>query len=228
MITKTILTHLPPTDHHRNVIINIMAYAREVSMKNQNDFFINFWSTVSFFSKLCNRVDIVLDVYKENSIKVSEQRWRTAGEDIERIISGFDQPLPAEIDRFWSVSNNKTSLQKLFTKWILNKVKSEQLDKLLSLGGSHKENDAMCVSVVNGLVNVERLLECTYEEADDRIFFHANHAIKIVNYGSVVIPSPDTDIFVSTLHHELSFVSGRENSRTFFPIHDLANDLDSD
>ena len=50
----------------------------------------------------------------------------------------------------------------------------------------------MCVSVVNGLVNVEMLLECTYEEADDLIFFHANLAIKIVNYGSVVIPSPDT------------------------------------
>ena len=47
-----------------------------------------------------------------------------------------------------------------------------------------------------------------------------------------------THIFVSTLHHfqklnyfdpeELWFVSSRGNSRTFFPIHDLANDLDSD
>ena len=115
-----------------------------------------------------------------------------AGEDIEIIISGFDQPLLAETDRFQSVSNNNTSLQKLFTKWVLNKVKSEQLDKPLSLGGSHKENDAMCDSVVNGLVNVEMLLECTYEKADDLIFFHANLAMKIVNYGSVVIPFPDT------------------------------------
>ena len=47
-----------------------------------------------------------------------------------------------------------------------------------------------------------------------------------------------THIFVSALHHfcklkyfdleELQFVSGRGDSRTFFPIHDLANDLDSD
>ena len=47
-----------------------------------------------------------------------------------------------------------------------------------------------------------------------------------------------THIFVSTLHlfcklkyfdlEELWFVSGRGNSRTFFPIQDLANDLDSD
>ena len=62
--------------------------------------------------------------------------------------------------------------------------------------------------------------------------------MSIENYGSVVIASADTDIFVPTLHHffnlkyfdleELSFVSGWGNSRTFFPIHDLANHLDSD
>ena len=106
-----------------------------------------------------------------------------------------------EIDRFWSVSKNKTALQQLFTKWVVNKVKSEQFDKPLFLGGSHKENNAMCVSFVNGLVGVEMLLECTHEAADNRICFHANHAIKIGNYRSVAIASPDTDIFVSTLDH---------------------------
>ena len=84
-----------------------------------------------------------------------------------------------EIDRFWFVSKNKTALQQLFTNWVLNKVKSEQFDKPFFLGGSHKENHAMCFSFVNGLVSVERLLKCRHEEADDRIFFHANHAIKI-------------------------------------------------
>ena len=89
----------------------------------------------------------------------------------------------------------------------------------------------MCASFVTGLISVERLPEWFF-------FFHANHAIKIGNYGSVVIASPDTDIFVSALHHfwklkyfdleELWFVSGRENSRTFCPLHDLANDLVSD
>ena len=48
-----------------------------------------------------------------------------------------------------------------------------------------------CVSLINGFVTEERLLECTHEEADDRIFFHANHAIKVGRYSSVVIASPD-------------------------------------
>ena len=52
-------------------------------------------------------------------------------EGIETIISGFIQPLLVEIDRFLSVSKNKTALQQLFTKWILNKVKSEQFHNLL-------------------------------------------------------------------------------------------------
>ena len=33
MITKHIATHLPPTNHHRNVIIDFMAYARKVPIK---------------------------------------------------------------------------------------------------------------------------------------------------------------------------------------------------
>ena len=46
MITKNILMHLPPTNHHRNAIINFMAYARKVPIKKQNlktynDFFIS-------------------------------------------------------------------------------------------------------------------------------------------------------------------------------------------
>ena len=116
-----------------------------------------------------------------------------------------------------SVSKKKTALQQLFTKWVLNKVKSEQFDKPLFLGDFHKESDGICVSFVNWLVSVERLLECTHKEADDRFFFHANYAIKIENYGSVVIASPDSYVFVFALHHfyklkyfdleELSFVS---------------------
>ena len=109
---------MPPTDHHRNVIIDFMAYARKLSIKKQNlktynDFFICLWSTFSFLFKSRNQVDIVFDVYREKTIKESERRWRTTGEGIETIISGFDQPPPVEIDQFWSVSRNKTALQQL-------------------------------------------------------------------------------------------------------------------
>ena len=128
--------------------------------------------------------------------KTKNNRWRHRNNYFR-----FWPSLPVKIDWFWSVSKNKTALRQLFTNWVLNQVKSEQFQKPLFLGGCHKENDAMCVSFVNRLVSVESLLECTNGEADDRILFHANHAIKIVNYGSVVISSLDADILVSSLHH---------------------------
>ena len=60
MITKNIPTHLPPTNHQRNVIINFMLYARKApirkkNLKTYNDFFISPWSTFSFLFKSCNR-----------------------------------------------------------------------------------------------------------------------------------------------------------------------------
>ena len=192
MMIKNIPTHLPPTNYHRNKIIDFMAYTRKVLTKKENlrtynNFFISLWSMFSFLFELYNWLDTAFDVYKENSIKTNQQRRKT-------IISGFDQPLPVEIDRLWSVSNNKSARQQLFTKWILKKVKSEQFDELLFLGGSHKENDARCVSFVTGLVSVERIMEYTHKEI-------ANLAINVGNYGSVVIASPDTTLFVSILHH---------------------------
>ena len=175
MITKNIPTHLPPTDHHRNMVIDLMACTRKVSIEKQNlktcnDFFVNLWSTFSFLFKSCNRVDIVFDVYKENSIKASERRQRTTGEGKETIISGFDQFLLVEIDRFWSVSKNKTALQLFTQSGYSARLKVNNWIKPLFLGGSHKENDAMCVSFVSGLVSVEKLLEFTREEDDNRIF----------------------------------------------------------
>ena len=82
MLTKNVRTHLPPTNHHRNVIIDFMAYARKVSIKKQNlkiynNFFINLRSTFSFLFKHCNRVDIVFDVYKKTASKqVSKDEGR--------------------------------------------------------------------------------------------------------------------------------------------------------
>ena len=82
---------------------------------------------------------------------------------------------------------------------------------------------------------MDRLLECSHEKADDRIMFHVNHAVKIGNFRSIAIASPDTDVLVAAIHHykfiyfdleKLSFISGKSESRTVLPIHDLVNEID--
>ena len=96
---------------------------------------------------------------------------------------------------------NKTALQHFFTKRVLNKNKSEQFDKLLFLGGSFKENDAIWVSFVNGLVSAERLLERTQEEPDDQFFFFMQTTQQKSEIIEVLLLHLLTDIFLSTLHH---------------------------
>ena len=109
--------------------------------------------------------------------------------------------MPIEIDKFWSISKNKANLQKLFIEWVLENSCDEEFNRELFLGGSDRNNDFMCYSQINGNIKEERLLKFYHEEADDRIFFHANHAVKVGKCTSKMIASPDTDVFVSALHH---------------------------
>ena len=182
-----------------------MAYAIKVPIKKQNlktyrDFVTSLWKTFQSLSETCSRIDIVFDLYNEQSIKASERSRRNKVKGIETYISGIDQPLPIEIGRFWPISKSKV-LQQVFIQWIIEDIANKDFNKQLFLGGSHKEGDTLCFSVCNGAVTAERLLECTHEEADDRVLFHVKHAVKVGRFGSVAIASPETDIFVSATHH---------------------------
>ena len=80
-------------------------------------------------------------------------------------IRTLDQPLPVNMNKFWALTENKVSLQQIFIDWITQ----TKFDTTIFLGGSHKSNEEMCISIVDGLTTTERLLKCSHEEADDRI-----------------------------------------------------------
>ena len=63
-----------------------------------------------------------------------------------------------------------------------------------------------CVLLSNGHITLERLVKCDHEEADARILFHVNHGIKVEKCRSVIIASPDTDIFICSIYHFNRFV----------------------
>ena len=80
-------------------------------------------------------------------------------------------------------------------------MKESQIDHtFVFIVGSLSEHETMCIGIVNGSCYGERLLQCSHEEADDRMF-HLNHATKISKFCSVAIASLDIDIFVCVLHH---------------------------
>ena len=136
--------------------------------------------------------------------------------------------------KFWSLSKNKTSLQQLFIKWVVTKC-HKNFDKDVFLGGAHKDDPDQCISIKCSTISDERLLRCSHEEADDRLFYHLNHAARVENYNSVIVASTDTDIFVSSIYHysklkdcglqNFWLTSGRGESRSFFPVHSLYEQL---
>ena len=106
------------------------------------------------------------------------------------------------------------------------------------LGGSHKEDESLCLKVSDSGVLVEPLLWCSHEEADDRILFHFSHGVKVGKFTSVLIASPDTDVLVSSIYQfgqliyfdlkKLWFITGRSSSRSIVPVHNLFDVMEHD
>ena len=102
------------------------------------------------------------------------------------------------MEKFWASSNNKIQLEQLFIEWI---IKSYKGSRPLFLGGDNKDDITSCVIIVNGEVSFQPVLKCDHKEADDRVLFHGNYALKFNNCKKLIITKPDTDMLISVIHH---------------------------
>ena len=101
-----------------------MAYARKIPLKTlQLELFEEFekhlldiFLSISWHSQ---RVDIIFDVYVEDSIKAFERNRRTfCIKPIEIEIVQDSTPIPVDMSSFWGCSPNKTKFQQFFIKWL--------------------------------------------------------------------------------------------------------------
>ena len=125
-----------------------MAYAQKVPIKKMNlvgyeDLLSALWKTFSSLSKGCTRIDIVFDIYLQQSIKQGERNRKSKLEPVETNISTIKQQLPVEIDRIWSSSDNKMKFQQAFTKWMTS---NGQSDVPVYLGGAYTEDITSCMA----------------------------------------------------------------------------------
>ena len=76
----------------------------------------NLWDTFWRLGSTSNRIDIVFDLYKQDSVKASERRRRSVNETIRRKIDDYNEPLHkvSEMDKFWSCDENKINFQQIF------------------------------------------------------------------------------------------------------------------
>ena len=91
------------------------------------------------------------------------------------------------------------SFQHTFTKWVKECQKNGSCT--IFLGGLQEQDENMCIQIENGSSTIERLLQSSHEETDDRFMFHLNHAVKVGKYHNVAAASPDIDVFVCAIHH---------------------------
>lgn len=177
-------------------------------------------------------MDIVADQYPIISIKNVERGRRAESGSLLIKISSGKQQVPKQWKKFLSSGENKTALVDfLFTEW----AKEEYAEKLQSrcLYFAHGQN-CHRYEVVDNVVNCEAVpeLDSTQEEADTRMFLHANHAGESGN-TTVVIKTVDTDVLViachfqSRIHSRIYIHTGTKTRTRYLDIQTLSSKLGS-
>ena len=215
-------------------IVDFMALVRKLPIKKMG---IDTFGELA--ESLCNsilatgsestRIDIIFDVYQKSSIKQMERAQRSSSEQITITIRSDNQKVPVDLDMFWSSMLNKVRLQEYVFKWMLQNVVSE---KEIIFGGV---NGGECRKLLAGIESEITELSSNQEEADDRIMFHINDVVVKHGVQSVLVDSPDTDVFVNLIFHfhktwqlqKLFVKLGKRKNKKTVPVHLLVDQLDN-
>jgi hypothetical protein len=167
----------------------------EPTVKTFNDFAAALTKILINAGGNSDEIHIVFDTYKEDSIKKVERQRR--GKSNEMIVLDSISPnhrVPVKLENFWSSSASKTAFQAFYVKWLKTNYDG---NKPLYLGISPK---AWFVSA--GRASPFPSLDCTHEEADDRMMFHVQYILcHKSGPTSITLSSGDTDVFVCLLYH---------------------------
>ncbi|XP_078353848.1 uncharacterized protein LOC144638526 [Oculina patagonica] len=138
------------------------------------------------------RVDVVFDVYKDESIKNAERvnRGSDSGLLFGKIVAGHKVK---QWRRLLSSSKSKTNLIKFLAQdWQKQALRSKLHDKVMYITCENT-----CFKLTSDTSSEVPALSTTQEEADTRMLLHANHAAE--DSSSVIIASEDTDVLIICL-----------------------------
>jgi len=171
----------------------------------------------------------VTDTYVSNSIKDFERERR--GTSVSFKVGGPKTKTPHDWKSFLHSSSNKTQL----TDFLMAEWKTDQYAKHLQGRKIFFVNQqtCQCLSSDDGVhvicMDVPEL-HSSQHEADTRIILHCLHADRTSPEPcSIVVSSPDTDVFVLLLYYakdikkSLLFQTGSGNKRRLIDIHAVVN-----
>ena len=169
------------------------------------------------------RLDIVWDTYRENSLKEQTRQNRGSGTPIK---VENDTKLPANWKNFLRCNNNKDSLFKLLAVAIQEFQFSSHKQVISTYEQKVVASPIACINVSE--------LNCTHEEADTRLLFHAKH-LHDNKLKKVLIQATDTDVVVIAIavssmlkDWELWVAFGHRNKLSYIPCHLLRCNLGND
>ena len=139
-----------------------------------------------------NRIDVVFDTYRENSIKNSERSLR--GEEIGHQLQAITG---TQIVRQWrslltTVKNKDSLIGFIVREWMKAGFREKLQQKVYATVRDK------CYRITSDGSNEVQALQCQQEEADGRLLLHAAHAVE-EGYEGVVVCSEDTDVFIMAL-----------------------------
>ena len=172
-------------------IIDGMSMVNKISGDNRTfgDIAENIFKFAIQAANASSRIDIVFDVYRENSIKTAEREGRgeSSGLAHGNIVAG--QKIQ-QWRRLLRSSTSKTALIKFLCEAWKNDPYPEKLGSKVLFITCEKQ----CFKVTKEGSEAIDELTTTQEEADTRMLLHAKHASS--NYKSIVIVTEDTDVFI--------------------------------
>jgi len=139
------------------------------------------------------RIDVIFDVYKENSIKNAEREKRGAefGNECRNIQSEHEVQ---QWRKFLLNPKNK----KAFTEFVVKEWRRDKYRTKLTGKVPFVTCECDCYEITSQAANIVEELNSTQEEADTRLILHAAHAARS-GYKTVVVASEDTDVFLLCL-----------------------------
>ena len=154
------------------------------------------------------RIDVIFDVYRENSIKNTEREHRGAeyGNEFRNL-----QPdhKVQQWRKFLLNPQNKKALTIFVTKeWKQDKYRRKLTDKVLFVACEEE-----CHQISPEAAFTVEELNSTQEEADTRILLHLSHAGRS-DYSTMIVASEYTDVFILCL----SFKCGTQTRVRYISI----------
>ena len=216
-----------PAAENTTYLVDVMANLRKMNTKDIGTMGQLCQAFIDYILPLCNnakQIHFVFDSYIDGSVKDSTRCHRYQSPPIECNMVNKNTPLPLDMSTFWTCNKNKEKLQCLLGKYILELDIGEViLSSYVTDGEIQYSSDKLGDTIEDLNLNIE--------EADVRLFPHAQYAIR-KGCDRIVVLSNDADVIVGLIHHcsqfkkdglgELWCRAGVATTTRFIPIHTLA------